>query len=267
MHPMLNTAIKAARRAGTIISRASLDLQHLSVARKGPKDYVTEVDRAAEEAIIEVLSEAYPDHGFIGEETGERPPLEPAGEGTPEYQWVIDPLDGTTNFLHGMPHWAVSIALEHKGKVVSAVIYDPPKDEMFYSEKGEGAWQDNSRRMRVSGRRRMNECVFATGTPFSGRGDLPTTLKDFGRILPGCAGVRQWGAASLDLAYVASGRVDGFWDRNLDEWDMAAGLLLVREAGGFAEAVDVEDKMLDSGTIIATNDGMFEPLSKLVRNT
>ncbi|MBU2981799.1 inositol monophosphatase [Lentibacter algarum] len=256
----LNVMIKAARKAGRSLVKDFREVENLQVSMKGAGDFVSKADIRSEEIIKEELMLARPTYGWLAEEGG-------AEEGAdPTRRWIVDPLDGNSNFLHGMPHFAVSIALEHKGKVVSAVIYDPAKDEMFYSEKGEGAWQDNSRRLRVSGRRKMGECVFATGTPFSGRGDLPTTLKDFGRILPGCAGVRQWGAASLDLAYVASGRFDGFWNRNLDEWDMAAGLLLVREAGGFAEAVDPADEMLESGTIIATNDGMFEPFAKLVRN-
>ncbi len=257
----LNVMIKAARKAGRSLIKDFREVENLQVSMKGAGDFVSKADIRAEEIIKEELMGARPTYGWLAEEGG-------AEDGAdPTRRWIVDPLDGTTNFLHGMPHWAVSIALEHKGKVVSAVIYDPAKDEMFYSEKGEGAWQDNSRRLRVSGRRRMGECVFATGLPFSGHGDLPASLKDLGRILPGCAGVRRFGAASLDMAYVAGGRYDGYWERGLKAWDLAAGILIVREAGGFVEAIDPEDQIVESGDVIAANEGMFEPLAKLVRNT
>ncbi|MGO3132515.1 MAG: inositol monophosphatase family protein [Alcaligenes sp.] len=254
MHPMLNTAIKAARRAGTIISRASLDLQHLSVARKGPKDYVTEVDRAAEEAIIEVLSEAYPDHGFIGEETGERPPLEPAGEGTPEYQWVIDPLDGTTNFIHGFPCYAISIALLHRGQTAHAVIYDTTRNELFTASRGGGAFL-NDRRMRVSGQTRYHDALIGAHVPDSGAG--VKTTSPFADMLSECAAVRRVGATVLDLAYVASGRLDGFCAVGLKPWDLAAGTLLVTEAGGLVGDFEGEQTWKETGNVLAASPKIF----------
>jgi myo-inositol-1(or 4)-monophosphatase len=257
----LNVMIKAARKAGRSLIKDFREVEALQVSKKGAGDFVTKADLRAEAILKEELMGARPSYGWVAEEGGAE-----AGQ-DPTRRWIVDPLDGTTNFLHGMPHWAVSIALEHKGEVISAVIYDPVKDEMFYSEKGSGAWQDHARRLRVSGRRSMNECVFATGLPFSGHGDLPATLKDLARVLPGCAGVRRWGAAALDLAYVAAGRFDGFWERGLSEWDLAAGMLIVREAGGFAEAIDPEASILESGEIICANEGMFEPLCKLIRNS
>jgi myo-inositol-1(or 4)-monophosphatase len=163
-----------------------------------------------------------------------------------------------------LPHWAVSIALEHKGQIVAGVVYDPAKDEMFFAEKGAGAWMNESR-LRVSGRIKMIESIFATGLPFGGRPDLPETLRELGRILPGCAGVRRWGAAALDLAYVAAGRYDGFWERRLNAWDIAAGLVIVREAGGLAESIDPAGKILDDGTVICANEALFAPFAKLVR--
>lgn len=255
----LNVMIKAARKAGRSLVKDFREVENLQVSMKGAGDFVSRADIRAEEIIKEELMGARPTYGWLAEEGGEEEGADPTR------RWIVDPLDGTTNFLHGMPHFAVSIALEHKGKVVSGVVYDPAKDEMFYAEKGEGAWQDNARRLRVSGRRRMNEAVFATGLPFSGHGDLPATLKDLGRILPGCAGVRRWGAASLDMAYVAAGRYEGFWERGLQPWDLAAGLLIVREAGGFAEAIDPEAEILESGEIVCANEAIFDSFAKLVR--
>jgi len=176
----------------------------------------------------------------------------------------VDPLDGTTNFLHGLPHWAVSIALEHKGKIVAGVIYDPSKDEMFFAEKGDGAFM-NEQRIRVSARNRLIETIFATGLPFAGRSDLPETLQDLARILPTCAGVRRFGAASLDLAYVAAGRFDGFWERRLNAWDMAAGLLIAQEAGALLEGITPDDDILDCGEVICGSEPIFAQFSKLVR--
>jgi len=165
-----------------------------------------------------------------------------------------------------MPHWAVSIALEHKGQIVAGVIYDPVKDELFFAEKGEGAWLNEKKRLRVSGRSKMIESVFATGLPFAGRADLPTTLQDLARILPTCAGVRRWGAASLDLAYVAAGRYDGFWERRLNSWDMAAGLIIVREAGGIVESINPENDILASGEVICAAEPIFEKFAKIIRS-
>ncbi len=191
---------------------------------------MTKADREAERIIKEELMGGRPTYGWLGEETGET-----AGQ-DPTRRWIVDPLDGTTNYLHGLPHWAVSIALEHKGEIVAGVVFDPAKDEMYVAEKGTGAWMNESR-LRVSGRKSMADAVFATGIPYGTRGALPATLQDMARLSPQCAGIRRWGAAALDLAYVAAGRFDGFWERGLHEWDMAAGMILVREAGGLVGAV------------------------------
>ncbi len=179
---------------------------------------------------------------------------------------ATDCFDGTTNFLHGLPHWAVSIALEHKGQIVAGVVYDPTKDEMFYAEKGGGAWLNESR-LRVSSRHRMIESIFATGLPFAGRADLPETLQDLARILPACAGVRRFGAAALDLAYVAAGRYDGFWERGLHSWDIAAGLVIVREAGGIVEPLNPELDIIGSGQMICANEPIFETFAKVIRKS
>ncbi|KAA9005736.1 inositol monophosphatase family protein [Histidinibacterium aquaticum] len=254
----LNVMMKTARRAGRGLLKDFGEIENLQVSAKGPGDFVTRADREAERLIREALREARPTYGFWGEEGGEE-----AGE-DPTRRWIVDPLDGTTNFLHGLPHWAISIALEHKGQIVSGVIYDPVKDELFHAEKGEGAWL-NQMRLRVSGRHKMIESLFATGLPFGGRSDLPATLKDLGRLMPTCAGVRRFGAASLDIAYVAAGRYEGFWERRLHPWDMAAGIVIVREAGGFVGAIDPEGDIFDDGEIICANEGTFDRFSKIIR--
>ncbi len=258
MSANLNLMIKAARAAGRSLSKDFREVENLQVSLKGAGDFVSKADFAAEEIIREQLTEARPTYGWVGEETG-------VTEGDdPTRRWIVDPLDGTTNFLHGMPHWAVSIALEHKGEVVAGVVYDPTKDEMFFAEKGQGAWMNESR-MRVSGRRRLSECVFATGLPFSGRADLPQTLKELARILPATSGVRRWGSASLDLAYVAAGRYDGFWERGLNLWDIAAGVVIVREAGGMIEPLRKERNILADGEVICANEPIFEQFAKIIR--
>lgn len=254
----LNIMMKAARRAGRALVKDFREVENLQVSMKGAGDFVSRADLNAEKIIKEDLMGARPTYGWLAEEGG-------AEEGQdPTRRWIVDPLDGTTNFLHGLPHWAVSIALEHKGQIVAGVVYDPAKDEMFFAEKGAGAWMNESR-LRVSGRIKMIESIFATGLPFGGRPDLPETLRELGRILPGCAGVRRWGAAALDLAYVAAGRYDGFWERRLNAWDIAAGLVIVREAGGLAESIDPAGKILDDGTVICANEALFAPFAKLVR--
>ena len=208
--------------------------------------------------IRDVLMEARPNYGWIGEESA------PVEGKDPTRRWIVDPLDGTTNFLHGLPHWSVSIALEHKGEIVSGLIYDPAKDEMFVAEKGAGAWM-NDTRMRVSDRARMIEAIFATGLPFGGRAELPETLRDLGRLLPATAGVRRWGSAALDLAYVAAGRYDGYWERRLNAWDMAAGLILVREAGGLVETVAGAGDPMSSGDVICANGEIFSKFAGAIR--
>jgi len=254
----LNLMIKAARKAGRSLVKDFREVENLQVSAKGPGDFVSRADREAERLIKEELMGARPTYGWLGEETGGQDGQDPTR------RWIVDPLDGTTNFLHGMPHWAVSIALEHKGEIVSAVVYDAAKDELFWAEKGAGAWM-NDRRMRVSGRREMHEAVFATGVPFGAKSTLPAMLQDLARLMPACAGVRRWGAASLDLAYVAAGRYDGYWERELQAWDIAAGLLLVKEAGGFVSAIRDGDEPLVKGAVICANEPLFDPFRKIIR--
>ncbi len=254
----LNLMIKAARIAARKLIRDFNEVENLQVSSKGPGDFVSRADKMAEETIREILMETRPNYGFLGEEFPEIIGKDPTR------RWIVDPLDGTTNFLHGLPHWAISIALEFKGEIVAAVVYDPIKDELFASEKGAGAWV-NDRRLRVSGRTTMIETIFATGLPFGGRADLPETIADLGRILPVCAGVRRWGSAALDLAYVAAGRYDGFWERGLHPWDMAAGLLLVKEAGGLLDGMVKGDNPLVTGEVIAAAEPIYDRFAKLVR--
>ncbi|MGQ0610148.1 MAG: inositol monophosphatase family protein [Paracoccaceae bacterium] len=255
----LNLMIKAARRAGKSLVKDFREVENLQVSTKGPGDFVSRADREAERIIKEDLMGARPTYGWLGEETGQDKGQDPTR------RWIVDPLDGTTNFLHGMPHWAVSIALEHKGEIVSAVVHDPAKDETFWAEKGAGCWLNDSRRMRVSGRKQMSEAVFATGVPFGAKRTLPAMLADLSRLMPVCAGVRRWGAASLDLAYVAAGRYEGYWERELQPWDIAAGLLLVKEAGGMVGPVREGDDILGKGAVIAANDLVFGAFAKLLR--
>ncbi|SMX33030.1 inositol monophosphatase family protein [Actibacterium lipolyticum] len=255
----LNVMVKAARKAGRGLVKDFREVENLQISAKGPGDFVSRADLAAEKIIRDELMTARPNYGWVGEESA-------AVEGVdPTRRWIVDPLDGTTNFLHGLPHWAISIALEHKGEIVASVIFDAAKDEMFVAEKGGGAWM-NGTRLRVSGRHRMIEAIFSTGLPFGGRPDLPATLQDLARLLPQTAGVRRWGAAALDLAYVAAGRYDGFWERGLNEWDMAAGLLLVREAGGLIAPINPEGNIMDDGEVIAANEPIFDSFAKVIRN-
>ena len=255
----LNVMIKAARKAGRSLVKDFREVEALTVTMKGAGDCVSRADKRAEEIIEEELMAARPSYGFLGEESGEK-----EGE-DPTRRWIVDPLDGTTNYLHGMPHWAVSIALEHKGQIVAAVVYDPAKDEMFYAEKGQGAWLNDSQRLRVTQRTKMIETVYATGLPFAGSKYLPAALSDLGRLLPVCAGVRRWGAASLDLAYVAAGRYDGYWERGLKIWDIAGGVLLVREAGGLVEPIRAEQDLLNDGHVVAASGAVFEKFSNIIR--
>ncbi len=254
----LNVMIKAARRAGRSLAKDFREVENLQVSAKGAGDFVSRADVAAEAIIREELMAARPTYGWCAEESDAV-----AGK-DPTRRWIVDPLDGTTNFLHGLPHWAISIALEHKGEIVAGVIYDPAKDELFRAEKGQGAWM-NETRLRVSGRSRMIESIFATGLPFAGRPGLPETLKDLARLLPQCAGVRRCGSAALDLAYVAAGRFEGFWEHGLHEWDMAAGLVILREAGGLAEPIDPAGDILRDGEIVCANGEIFEKFARVIR--
>lgn len=255
----LNIMIKAARRAGRSLIRDFGEVENLQVTSKSAGDFVSRADIRAEEIIREELTSARPNYGWLGEESEEV-----KGE-DPTRRWIVDPLDGTTNFLHGMPHWAVSIALEHKGEVVAAVIFDPVKDEMFTSEKGAGAWM-NDRRLRVSDRRDLMNMVFATGVPFAGNPALPRFLKQVAHLAPQCAGIRRWGSAALDLAYVAAGRYDGYWEMGLNAWDIAAGVLIVREAGGKVDTMAPDGDLLGGGQgLVASGMEVFDKFSKVVR--
>ena len=255
----LNVMILAARKAGRSLAKDFREIENLQVSVKGAGDFVSRADITAEQIIKDELREARPTYGWLGEEGG-------AEDGKdPTRRWIVDPLDGTTNYLHGLPHWAVSIALEHKGEIISAVVYDPSKDEMFVAEKGQGAFMNESR-LRASGRTKMIEAIFSTGLPFAGRSDLPETLQDLARILPMTAGIRRFGAASLDLAYVAAGRYDGFWERRLQPWDIAAGLLIAKEAGALLDGLTPHTDPLETGALICANEPIFDKFAKIIRD-
>lgn len=250
---LLNVMTQAAMKAGRQLARDFGEVQNLQVSVKGPGDFVSNADREAEKTLQRELSKARPDFGFLLEEAGEI-----AGR-DPQNRWIIDPLDGTTNFLHGIPIFGISIALEREGQIVAGVIYNPVMDELYTAEKGKGAFF-NDRRMRVAGRREMLECVFVTGIPHLGRPAHATFLEQQRRVMLNSAGVRRFGAAALDLCYVASGRVDGFWETGLSPWDMAAGILMVREAGGFVSDLDGGQEMFGKTTIIAGNEMIHRQL-------
>ncbi|WP_417726966.1 inositol monophosphatase family protein [Roseovarius sp.] len=254
----LNVMLKAARKAGRALAKDFREVENLQVSMKGAGDFVSRADIAAEKILKTELMGARPTYGWLAEEGGEEEGQDPTR------RWIVDPLDGTTNFLHGLPHWAVSIALEHKGEVVAGVIYDASKDEAFFAEKGAGAWMNESR-LRVSGRHKMIESIFATGLPFGGRADLPETLQDLARLMPTCAGVRRWGSAALDMAYVAAGRYEGFWERRLNAWDLAAGVIIVREAGGFVEPLRPGGDILADGEVICANEAIFDKFAGVIR--
>jgi len=241
MHPLLNTAIKAARRAGKVILRYAGQLDRLKIESKGRNDFVSQVDRDAEAEIIDVIRRAYPDHAILAEETGR--------QGQSEYLWIIDPLDGTTNYLHGYPQYAVSIGVYHQNKPYQAVVFDPLKNELYTASRGAGA-QLNDRRMRVSGVSHLDSALLATGFPFREMSHLEVFINTFRAILPQASGVRRAGSASLDLAHVACGRLDGFWEFGLSAWDMAAGCLLVQEAGGLVSDFCGGQSQLETGHVV-----------------
>ena len=255
MHPMLNTAVKAARRAGQIINRHSRDLDALTVKHKSHNDFVSEVDRNAEQAIVEILLEAYPGHAILAEEGG--------AQGDSEFQWIIDPLDGTTNYLHGFPQYAVSIALQHKGVLTHAVIYDPSRNDLFTATRGAGAFL-NDRRIRVSRREQLKDALIGTGFPFRDFSYMDAYMGIFRELMQKTAGLRRPGSAALDLAYTAAGRFDGFWEFNLNAWDIAAGALLVQEAGGLVGDFQGEAGYLQSGNIVAGNPRVFVQLLQTI---
>jgi myo-inositol-1(or 4)-monophosphatase len=255
---ILNVMLNAATKAARSLKRDFGEVENLQVSKKGPADFVTAADRKAEEIIRAELQRARPDYSFLMEESG-------ATQGAdPQHRWIVDPLDGTTNFLHGIPQFAISIALERQGRISAALVYNPITDELFTAERGGGAFL-NDRRMRVAARTQLGEAVVATGTPHLGRGDYGKFLEEIALLMPAVAGVRRYGAAALDLAWVAAGRFDGFWERDLSPWDIAAGLLLVREAGGFASDLDGGETMLDSGHIVAGNEAIHRQLLGLLR--
>jgi myo-inositol-1(or 4)-monophosphatase len=252
MHPMLNIAVRAARRAGSIINRAALDGSALEVRAKQRNDFVTRVDQAAEEAIIEVVRKAYPDHALLAEESGR-------SAGSTEYEWIIDPLDGTTNFIHGFPQYCVSIGIRHRGALAHGVVYDPVRNELFTASKGRGAFL-NDRRIRVSKCTRLGDALVGTGFPFREVSRIEPYSDQLKKMMLTAAGVRRAGAAALDLAYVACGRLDAFWEIGLSAWDMAAGALMILEAGGLVGDLRGEADYLESGEICAATPKIFPPL-------
>ncbi|RKZ94286.1 MAG: inositol-1-monophosphatase [Gammaproteobacteria bacterium] len=244
MHPMLNIAIRAARSAGNIIVRSLQHVDHLEVTIKSRNDFVTDVDRLAEQEIINTIRKAYPEHAILAEESGQ--------QGENETVWVIDPLDGTTNFLHGFPHYCVSIAVMVRGKIEHGVIYDPLRDEMFTATRGAGA-QLNDRRLRVAKRKELTASLLATGFPFKYPQYLDSYLATFNAVFPQVADVRRAGSAALDLAYVAAGRLDGYWEIGLEKWDLAAGVLLIEEAGGVVSDFVGGDDYFEHGNLVVGN--------------
>ena len=251
---MLNVAVKAARAAGAIINRAALDLEAVRISQKQVNDFVTEVDHASEKAIIETLMAAYPGHGILAEESGTE-----HGAKDSEFVWIIDPLDGTTNFIHGFPFYCVSIALSVKGRLEQAVVYDPTRNDLFTATKGRGAYM-NERRIRVSKRVRLNECILSTGFPFRPGDNFKNYLRMMADIMPLAAGLRRPGAAALDLAYVAAGFTDGFFETGLNPWDMAAGALLITEAGGLVGNFTGEADFLEHKECLAGNPRIYGQL-------
>jgi myo-inositol-1(or 4)-monophosphatase len=254
----INVMVKAARRAGRSLKRDLGEIEHLQVSLKGPANFVSLADKRAEEILYQDLAKARPGYGFIGEEGGTR-------EGTDKsHTWIVDPLDGTTNFLHGIPQFAISIGLVREGTVIAGVIYNPANDELYIAERGKGAFL-NDQRLRVAGRRQLNECVVACGLPHIGRGDHEEFRREMIAIQDRVAGLRRFGAASLDLAFVAAGRLDGYWERNLQSWDIAAGMLMVREAGGTVSGVLGNDDPLLTGHVVCGNEFVHGELIKILK--
>jgi myo-inositol-1(or 4)-monophosphatase len=254
---LLNVMISAARKTGRGLARDFGEVENLQVSRKGPADFVTNADIKAEKTLFEELSRARPGYSFLLEERG-------AVEGTDKsHRWLVDPLDGTTNFLHGIPHFSVSNGLEREGVLVAGVVYNVARDELFWAEKGQGAYL-NDKRMRVAARAEIADAIFATGSPFMEKPKRDIFIAEVDRVLAKSSGIRRFGSAALDLAYVAAGRLDGFWERDLKLWDIAAGVVLVREAGGFVGEIDGGD-FIKTGSIIAANNALMPQLLKVVR--
>jgi myo-inositol-1(or 4)-monophosphatase len=255
---LLNVMVGAARKAGRALKRDFGEVEKLQVSLKGPANFVTAADRRAEEILYQELMRARPGYGFLGEEGGQR-------EGADKtHTWIVDPLDGTSNFLHGIPQFAVSVALEREGTIVAGVVYNPANDELYTGERGKGAFL-NDQRLRVAGRQRLVDAVIACALPHHGKGDLALFRKEFAAVQDKVAGLRRFGAAALDLAWIAAGRLDAYWERDISPWDMAAGLLLVREAGGFVSDIDGGDAMLTKGHIAAGNETMHRELLRLLK--
>jgi myo-inositol-1(or 4)-monophosphatase len=255
---LLNVMIKAARRAGRSLKRDLGEIENLQVSLKGPANFVSLADRRAEEMLYEDLAKARPGYGFIGEEGGSRPGDDKT------HTWIVDPLDGTTNFLHGIPQFAISIGLQREGTIIAGVIYNPANDELYTAERGKGAFL-NDQRLRVAGRRKLNECVIACGLPHIGRGDHELSRAEMTEIQNRVAGLRRFGAASLDMAFVAAGRLDGYWERNLQPWDVAAGQIIVREAGGIVSGMAGDDDPLLTGHVICGNEFVHAELVKILK--
>ncbi|ESY18220.1 MULTISPECIES: inositol monophosphatase family protein [unclassified Mesorhizobium] len=255
---LLNVMVQAAMKAGRSLSRDFGEVQNLQVSMKGPGDYVSQADRKAEDILFAELSKARPGYAFLMEERGMI-----AGDDD-QHRWIVDPLDGTTNFLHGIPIFSISIALERQGQLVAAVIYNPAMDELYTAERGGGAFM-NDRRLRVAGRSKLTDCVIGCGVPHLGRGQHGNFLVELRNVMAEVSGVRRLGSAALDLAYVAAGRMDGFWETGLSAWDIAAGLLLIREAGGFVSDMDGGQDMLEGGSLVAGNEVIQRALLKAVK--
>ncbi len=245
--------VAAATKAARGLRRDFGEVENLQVSRKGPADFVSAADKRAEAVIQAELMRARPSYGFLMEESGETKGSDP------QHRWIVDPLDGTTNFLHGIPQFAISIALERQGRLHAALVYDPIAEELFTAERGGGAFL-NDRRMRVAVRQNLADCAIATGMPFMGHGDHAQFIRELGAIMPNVAGIRRFGAAALDLAWVAAGQFDGFWEHALNPWDVAAGILLVREAGGYVTDLQGGSTMLESGDIVAGNEAVHGQL-------
>jgi myo-inositol-1(or 4)-monophosphatase len=255
---LLNVMVGAARKAARSLKRDFGEVENLQVSMKGPANFVTAADRRAEETLYAELAKARPGYGFLGEEGGSR-------EGSdPTHRWIVDPLDGTTNFLHGIPQFCISIGLERSGTMVAGVIYNPITDELFTAERGKGAFL-NDKRIRVAARTRLIDTVIACGLPHHGRGDLELGIKELSAVQDRVAGLRRFGAAALDLAYVAAGRLDAYWEQNISSWDMAAGIVLVREAGGYATDIDGGDAMFDKRNIVVGNETVHRELQKILK--
>lgn len=255
---LINVMVKAARRAGRSLKHDLNEIEHLQVSLKGPANFVSLADKRAEEMLYTDLAKARPGYGFIGEEGGTR-------EGADKtHTWIVDPLDGTTNFLHGIPQFAISIGLSRESTVIAGVIYNPANDELYVAERGKGAFL-NDKRLRVAGRRKLNECVIACGLPHIGRGDHAQFRAEMMDIQDKVAGLRRFGAASLDLAFVAAGRLDGYWERNLSPWDIAAGQIMVREAGGIVSGIEGHDNALTTGNVVCGNEFVHAELVKILK--